>query len=408
MICVILSIFFVGALTVSSNLTSALIIVDEDSITVEYNIETQVEFIGERTIPYYASSQGNIVQPFYGDYISHGLHLSYPFPPDDRIKIEDTTTYPWSTICKLYITTKDNVVFIGSGAMIDEFHILTAGHCVYAHDHGGWVKNILIIPGMDGSYEPFGRTHAAHLRTFTGWIEDEMVEHDLALVTLENHLGVQTGWMGRKTSQANDPIYTGVLNLAGYPGDLDNGEFMYYDSDMGEDATEYNHWFWMDAAGGQSGSPVWQEDGGEYYILSVFAYEYLGGTYANFGTRLNQDKFDSINSWLMEDSNTQSPSSPYNNNLIILISIVSTIGVIIIISGVTLFFVIRKKAKRKITNIEALDQYSTYPTFTQELIYQYTSTQGTYSYCPMCGSKLVNPSSKFCVICGYKFQRLPA
>ena len=406
MICAILSIFVLGSLTLTSNLISAVIVVDEDSITVEYNIETQVESIGERTIPYY-SSQGNTVQPFYGDYSPQGLHLSYPFPPDDRVKIEDTNIYPWSTICKLYITTKDNVVFIGSGAMIDEFHILTAGHCVYIHDHGGWAKDILIIPGMGGSYEPFGRTHAAHLRTFTGWIESELVAHDLAVVTLQNHLGDQTGWMGRKTAAANDPIYTGVLNLAGYPGDLDDGEFLYFDSDMGEDATEYNHWFWMDATGGQSGSPVWQDDGGEYYILSVFAYEYLGGTYANFGTRLNQDKYDMINTWLMEDSNAQSPSSPFNNNLIILISIVSTIGAITIISGVTIFIVIRKKAKHKIIKIEAVDPYSSYPTITQEPISRYIPTQGIFSYCPMCGSKVADQSAKFCVVCGYKFQRLP-
>ncbi|MEJ2293811.1 MAG: hypothetical protein P8Y23_03500, partial [Candidatus Lokiarchaeota archaeon] len=127
---------------------------------------------------------------------------------------------------------------------------------------------------------------------------------------------------------------------------------------------------------------------------------------ANFGTRLNQDKFDRINTWLMEDSSTQSPSSPFNNNLIILISIVSTIGVVIIISGVTIFIMLRKKTKRKITEIEAIDQYSSYPTITQEPITRYIPTHGTFSYCPMCGSKLANPSAQYCVICGYKFQRM--
>jgi len=58
----------------------------------------------------------------------------------------------------------------------------------------------------------------------------------------------------------------------------------------------------MDSAGGQSGSPVWQYDGENRYILSILAYEYENGADANFGTRLNQNKFDDITSWLLADS----------------------------------------------------------------------------------------------------------
>ena len=56
------------------------------------------------------------------------LHSASIFPPDDRQKITNTNEYPWSSICKLYITADDGTKWIGSGAIIDEFHILTAGH----------------------------------------------------------------------------------------------------------------------------------------------------------------------------------------------------------------------------------------------------------------------------------------
>lgn len=143
-----------------------------------------------------------------------------------------------------------------------------------------------------------------------GWTVSEMVEHDWAVITLDRSIGQLTGWMGRQTEDSSNSIYTGTLNLAGYPGDLDSGESMYFDSDVGDRADEYNHWYWMDTAGGQSGSPVWRYDGSNRYILSIFAYEYIGGFDANFGTRLNTDKFDQINLWLAEDNSSVVDDKP--------------------------------------------------------------------------------------------------
>lgn len=280
---------------------------NESSKTIGYNLLTKTEQLEESNDIANYSLQ-TIITPFSGkfDYIytfqQYDPSPSYPFPPDDRVKITTTSTYPWSTIVKLFITAADDTEWIGSGAMLDEFHILTCGHCIYLHDNGGWADEVKVIPGMDGSYEPFGHAYATYFRTYTGWTQDEMEEHDWAVVTLDRTVGNFTGWMGRKTADPLNSIYTGTLHTAGYPGDLDSGYSMYYDSDVGEDADNYFHWYWMDSAQGQSGGPVWQYDGESRYILSINAYEYENGTYANFGTRLNQDKFDQINTWLSADS----------------------------------------------------------------------------------------------------------
>jgi len=239
---------------------------------------------------------------------------SYVFPPDDRELVYDTTTYPWRTICKLYITAADSEMFIGSGAIIDDFHVLTCGHCAYLHEHGGWADSIEVIPAMDGSYWPYGSSIVTYVRTYTGWTESEMVEHDWAVLTLDKSLGSFTGWMGRKTENPSSSIYTDMLNTAGYPGDLYYGEYMYRASDYGDRADEYNHWFWIDIAGGQSGSPIWTYDGANRYILSILAYEYLNGVDANFGTRLNTNKFNDINTWLSQDA-----TSPPNDKAELLI-----------------------------------------------------------------------------------------
>ncbi len=104
-----------------------------------------------------------------------GPHSATIFPPDDRERITNTDEYPWSSICKLYITAADNTKWIGSGAIIDEFHVLTAGHNVYSHDNGGWASSVEVVPGMDGTYEPFGSAMVIDMRSYTGWTEDEII-----------------------------------------------------------------------------------------------------------------------------------------------------------------------------------------------------------------------------------------
>ena len=238
----------------------------------------------------------------YGLPDQNGIKSSYVFPPDDRERVYSTSSFPWRTICKLYITAQNGSKYIGSGAIIDNFHVLTCGHCVYIHDAGGWASEIEVVPGKNGVEEPFGYAYSTYMRSYTGWTVSEMVEHDWAVLTLDRSLGILTGWMGRQTADSSNSIYTDILNTAGYPGDLDYGENLYRVSDYGDRADEYNHWFWMDSAGGQSGSPVWTYDGENRYILSILAYGYVGGIDANFGTRLNSDKYDQLNTWLGEDS----------------------------------------------------------------------------------------------------------
>jgi len=121
------------------------------------------------------------------------LTSSTIFPPDDRVRISPTTIFPWSSIVKLYITAADLTSFIGSGAMIDKFHVLTAGHCVYIHDHGGWAINLKVVPGLDNSAEPYGHAFATNMRTCNGWVLFEDFRYDWAVLTLDSNIGLSTG-----------------------------------------------------------------------------------------------------------------------------------------------------------------------------------------------------------------------
>jgi hypothetical protein len=199
----------------------------------------------------------------------------------------------------------DGAMLAGSGAIIGHptnghgYHVLTAGHCVYSHSHGGWATKVTVIPGLDDDYMPFYLAYVTKMRSYIGWTEYQMHQHDWALLTLDRTIGDITGWMGRMTAPFYNSIYTDTLNTAGYPGDL-GPNTMWFDSDYGRIATEYNHWYYMDTYFGQSGSPVWRFVDPDRWILSINAYN-DDGSGSNHGTRLDQDKFDDINQWCSED-----------------------------------------------------------------------------------------------------------
>jgi len=254
-------------------------------------------------------SSSNTTPPFEG-LLPPGEVVQPVSVPDDRVRITPTTPYPWRTIAKLFITAADSSHWVCSGGIIGSssghgFHVLTAGHCVYMHDHGGWVSSIEVIPGLDQTYMPFYHAWAKKIRTYTGWTQYQMVEHDWAVLTLDRNVGDYTGWMGRMTAPWWDPVYTGSLNTAGYPIDRCSGLCMYFDSGNGRSADEYNHWYYLYAAGGQSGSMVWvYYSNGDRYILSILTHIYVvnGNVEYSGGTRLNQDKYDTISVWTSSDT----------------------------------------------------------------------------------------------------------
>ncbi len=84
-------------------------------------------------------SQELEVSPEDEDFQEFGniISLATIFYPDDRELIHDTTMYPFSAVCKIFARFPNGKIVKGSGAMIDGFHVLTAGHCLYISDFGG-------------------------------------------------------------------------------------------------------------------------------------------------------------------------------------------------------------------------------------------------------------------------------
>ena len=179
------------------------------------------------------------------------------------------------------------------------FHCLTAGHCVYRKEYGGWADKVEVIPALDNDYAPFYIARATLIKANEGWIESTMPEYDWACLTLDRQVGNFTGWMGRYTTDDFD-WYKGTFHCAGYPTDRDFGLSLYYDSDLGRDANEFFHWYYMDTFNGQSGMPIWTRNGNTRQIVALHIAD-ADSTGSNVGIRLNREKLAQLEQWLMED-----------------------------------------------------------------------------------------------------------
>lgn len=228
---------------------------------------------------------------------------------DDRVRVNDTLVYPWRAHGRLQITFANGASGHCSGAMIGTYHFLTAGHCVHSQANGGWATGLRVSLAQDLNNRFYGEANWTHVRSYTGWTQDVSPDHDWALITLDRNVGSFAGWLGYEW-RANDAEYNGMnVNTAGYPGDLEAGRAMYRASGPTTNATAnrvfYSGHNGMDTAGGQSGSAVWRFDStaNDRFINVVHAY---GGTSQNSGTRINETKFNSLQTWRTTD-NTERP-----------------------------------------------------------------------------------------------------
>ena len=62
---------------------------------------------------------------------------------DNRIRVTNTTLYPYRAIVHLVIQFNGQEVYGCTGALISKDTVFTAGHCVYNKKLGGWAKMLL-------------------------------------------------------------------------------------------------------------------------------------------------------------------------------------------------------------------------------------------------------------------------
>lgn len=213
---------------------------------------------------------------------------------DDRTEIVKTREYPWRCICSLKITAADGSSWIGTAWFVSPRVLLTAGHCVYIHDRGGWVKRIEVIPGRRGSERPYGSAVAVNFHSVTGWTKNQQREYDYAAIMLPDNrrFGSDVGWFGYTAKR--DELLNGLrINISGYPGDKPTGTQWFHANtvtDVDPRVITYD----TDTAGGQSGAPVWIVQSNKRLAVGIHTNGALTG---NSATRITPEMFNNINNW---------------------------------------------------------------------------------------------------------------
>ncbi len=213
---------------------------------------------------------------------------------DDRVRVFNTTSFPWRTICKLEITAADGSSWGCSGAFLGPRTVLTNGHCVFMHDHGGWVRQVRVIPGMNGSTKPFGTATSTFYHSVKGWTESHSSNYDYAVVVLPStqKLGNQVGWMGLANLSYFSLLGLNVNN-SGYPGDKPYGT-QWWNANNILVVTDRRVYYQIDTYGGQSGSPDWRYKDGQRHIVAVHN---TGGSPFNGGVRIIEPVFSNLVTW---------------------------------------------------------------------------------------------------------------
>jgi V8-like Glu-specific endopeptidase len=223
------------------------------------------------------------------------------FVGDGRVRVTNYLQYPWRCVCSLAITTATGIARIGSGWLASPRLVITAGHCVYMADEGGWAAQVEVIPGRNGAERPFGSAivTARGLRSSRGWVENEDPDFDYGAILLppDQRLGDKLGWFGY-APRSDDEVRQSVLNLAGYPGDGGNTHeegTQWYGKGKALELTGRQVTYSIPGAPGQGGSPVWiTTPQNERYCVATHTW---GGTVAHGGTRLTKDVFADIAQW---------------------------------------------------------------------------------------------------------------
>lgn len=230
---------------------------------------------------------------------------------DDRVLIPDhgVTNRPFSAVVSIMSVYPDDTITYGSGAMIGPDDLLTAAHCVYRSDYGGWA-NVYAFPALTPSGLTFPGARDENIWTNKHWVgyeQDSMnfaFNHDYAYVDLDAPVGFQTGWLDIESGG-----WTGSLvETVGYPGDYGSEQMVYSSGTVDQvSGNVFEFYDDLDSYRGQSGSPVFLTDStGEIDIVGIVSHEGYWPVDMNGVLKLNSYMVNQINDWA--DNSINSPS----------------------------------------------------------------------------------------------------
>jgi V8-like Glu-specific endopeptidase len=220
------------------------------------------------------------------------------FNNDDRATFSPQG-YPWHCVGRVFVRTPesgDAWKVTGTGTLVGPRAVLTSGHLIPWGRSDAMIK---FVPGYFAGQSVVGAGVQSWVTNIHGYNAGQRQAWDLAVMRLEEPMGVRLGTFGAKTYDddwEDDPRWT----LVGYPGEINvtmtwspigitstktNGEFptrqfgiSVEDDDSDGDALEVEHH--GDSTDGNSGGPLFGDWPKGPYVIGVES----GGQTAEFLT----------------------------------------------------------------------------------------------------------------------------
>ncbi|KAJ5636305.1 uncharacterized protein N7484_009618 [Penicillium longicatenatum] len=187
---------------------------------------------------------------------------------DRRSKVSPMHIQPggkFRAICKLFMRFSRNKKYdyIGTGWLIANDIVVTAGHCLY-DNNGGYLESIKAYIGYQGPEATALQRNQCEMRLGriavlpVMYIKTSHTLHDVGFIKLDRPFENVTPFVPQDTPRAASGIRLGVV---GYPGDINSGNDMFEHWDITEINLSKDRYlsYSIDTEVGESGSPVLRE-----------------------------------------------------------------------------------------------------------------------------------------------------
>ena len=231
-------------------------------------------------------------------------------PADDRTGSNQVVSpeikgTPWKAICHLTMIYESGQRAIGTGFLVGERTVITAGHCVFLPSFGQAIR-VTVVPAREGNDAPFGWNEATLVDFSRDWQNtnerDPDPQHDFGAVFLSTPTLHQRVRHTLSTAAFADADVRGirVANVAGYPGrrpikmERDHGPLVIDDTRPLDPRILYHL---LETHEGQSGGPIIHYNAATTTV-TVFGIHTYGDAANNIARRIDPELAGIINRWV--------------------------------------------------------------------------------------------------------------